>query len=104
MYSLPVLTVSRATLHNASEVARKGVLIGDLVVLVESRGCYSRDRRPAAAARDGSEYPFVMPERPFVGRSWLPQKEGMTSLPSNCWVPGTNYRADCSLGGPFLGH
>lgn len=73
--------VSRATLHNASEVARKGVLIGDLVVLRKAGDVIPEIVAPVAAARDGSEYPFVMPENcPSCGTKLAPQKEGDVDL------------------------
>ena len=73
--------VSRATLHNASEVERKGVLIGDLVVLRKAGDVIPEIVAPVVAARDGSEYPFVMPEVcPSCGTSLAPQKEGDVDL------------------------
>ena len=73
--------VSRATLHNASEVARKGVLIGDLVVLRKAGDVIPEIVAPVVAARDGSEYPFVMPENcPSCGMKLAPQKEGDVDL------------------------
>ena len=73
--------VSRATLHNASEVARKGVLIGDLVVLRKAGDVIPEIVAPVVAARDGSEYPFVMPENcPSCGTNLAPQKEGDVDL------------------------
>lgn len=73
--------VSRATLHNASEVARKGVLIGDLVVLRKAGDVIPEIVAPVVAARDGSEYPFVMPENcPSCGTELAPQKEGDVDL------------------------
>ena len=73
--------VSRATLHNASEVARKGVLIGDLVVLRKAGDVIPEIVAPVVAARDGSEYPFVMPENcPSCGTKLAPQKEGDVDL------------------------
>lgn len=73
--------VSRATLHNASEVARKGVLIGDLVVLRKAGDVIPEIVAPVAAARDGSEYAFVMPTHcPSCGTQLAPQKEGDIDL------------------------
>ena len=73
--------VSRATLHNASEVTRKGVLIGDLVVLRKAGDVIPEIVAPVVAARDGSEYPFVMPENcPSCGTKLAPQKEGDVDL------------------------
>ena len=73
--------VSRATLHNASEVTRKGVLIGDLVVLRKAGDVIPEIVAPVVAARDGSEYPFVMPEScPSCGTKLAPQKEGDVDL------------------------
>lgn len=73
--------VSRATLHNASEVARKGVLIGDLVVLRKAGDVIPEIVAPVVAARDGTEYPFVMPENcPSCGTKLAPQKEGDVDL------------------------
>ena len=54
-------TVQLATLHNASEVKRKGVLIGDTVVIRKAGDVIPEVLGPVVAARDGSEREFVMP-------------------------------------------
>jgi DNA ligase (NAD+) len=70
-------TVSMATLHNASEVARKGVLIGDTVVLRKAGDVIPEILGPIVAMRDGSELAFEMPsECPGCGTTLAPQKEG----------------------------
>ncbi|QWW19131.1 NAD-dependent DNA ligase LigA [Schaalia sp. 19OD2882] len=68
--------VSRATLHNASEVARKGVLVGDLVVLRKAGDVIPEIVGPVVDARNGSERPFVMPTHcPSCGTLLAPAKE-----------------------------
>jgi DNA ligase (NAD+) len=70
-------TVQLATLHNASEVKRKGVLIGDTVVIRKAGDVIPEVLGPVVAARDGSEREFVMPSHcPECGTELRPQKEG----------------------------
>ena len=74
-------TVARATLHNAQEVARKGVLIGDLVVLRKAGEIIPEIVAPVEDARNGSERPFVMPtECPSCGTALVQEKEGDVDL------------------------
>jgi DNA ligase (NAD+) len=70
-------TVERATLHNADEVKRKGVLIGDTVVLRKAGDVIPEILGPVVDLRDGSEREFVMPtECPSCGTTLKPEKEG----------------------------
>jgi DNA ligase (NAD+) len=70
-------TVEMATLHNASEVKRKGVLIGDSVVLRKAGDVIPEIVGPVVDLRDGSEREFVMPAAcPDCGTALRPEKEG----------------------------
>ncbi|OFE16760.1 DNA ligase (NAD(+)) LigA [Humibacillus sp. DSM 29435] len=70
-------TVEQATLHNATEVERKGVLIGDTVVLRKAGDVIPEIVGPVVDLRDGSERAFVMPtECPSCGTTLGPEKEG----------------------------
>ncbi len=70
-------TVSMATLHNADEVRRKGVLIGDRVVIRKAGDVIPEVLGPVVGTRDGSEREFVMPATcPECGSVLRRQKEG----------------------------
>ncbi len=54
-------TVTNATLHNASEIIRKGVLIGDVVVIRKAGDVIPEVLGPVIERRTGDEKEFVMP-------------------------------------------
>ncbi|MGI8760430.1 MAG: NAD-dependent DNA ligase LigA, partial [Jatrophihabitantaceae bacterium] len=69
-------TVEMATLHNGFEVERKGVLIGDTVVLRKAGDVIPEIVGPVVALRDGSERAFVMPATcPACGTALRPERE-----------------------------
>ncbi len=70
-------TVERATLHNQWEVERKGVLIGDTVVLRKAGDVIPEIVGPVVALRDGTEQKFVMPTHcPSCDTALKPEREG----------------------------
>ncbi len=70
-------TVGLATLHNAAEVKRKGVLIGDTVVIRKAGDVIPEVLGPVVDLRDGSEREFVMPTTcPECGTALAPAREG----------------------------
>ena len=74
-------TVSLATLHNADEVRRKGVLIGDRVVIRKAGDVIPEVLGPVVDARDGTERAFVMPTHcPECGTALARQKAGDVDL------------------------
>jgi DNA ligase (NAD+) len=74
-------TVAMATLHNASEVVRKGVLIGDTVVLRKAGDVIPEIVGPVVDLRDGTERAFEMPTHcPACGTELRPEKEGDADL------------------------
>jgi DNA ligase (NAD+) len=84
-------TVSRATLHNANEVARKGVLIGDTVVLRKAGDVIPEILGPVVDLRDGTERAFVMPTHcPECGTELAREKESDIDIrcPNAQWCPG----------------
>lgn len=74
-------TVDRATLHNAHEVARKGLLIGDTVVLRKAGDVIPEVLGPVVADRDGTQREWHMPaDCPACGTPLAEQKEGDKDL------------------------
>nr|WP_089156897.1 NAD-dependent DNA ligase LigA [Micromonospora sp. NBS 11-29] len=69
-------TVALATLHNAREVERKGVLIGDTVVLRKAGDVIPEVLGPVVELRPADARPFVMPTVcPACGTPLAPAKE-----------------------------
>ncbi|PKQ15208.1 MAG: DNA ligase (NAD(+)) LigA [Actinobacteria bacterium HGW-Actinobacteria-8] len=70
-------TVTYATLHNFHEVVRKGVLIGDTVVLRKAGDVIPEIVGPVVAARTGKETPWEPPTAcPSCQTPLVEQKEG----------------------------
>ncbi|RVU22681.1 NAD-dependent DNA ligase LigA [Streptomyces antnestii] len=73
--------VEFATLHNQEVVKKKGVLIGDTVVLRKAGDVIPEILGPVADLRDGTEREFVMPaECPECGTPLRAMKEGDIDL------------------------
>ncbi|WP_435831725.1 NAD-dependent DNA ligase LigA [Catellatospora methionotrophica] len=82
------VTVASATLHNQQEVARKGVLVGDTVVIRRAGDVIPEVVGPVEALRDGSEHAWTMPPNcPSCGTKLAPAKEADVDL--RC--PNTRY-------------
>jgi DNA ligase (NAD+) len=69
-------TVDRATLHNADELTRKGVLIGDMVVLRKAGDVIPEVVGPVADLRTGTEHAFEFPTECPVCGTPLAREEG----------------------------
>ncbi|MGW1741538.1 NAD-dependent DNA ligase LigA [Nocardia sp. NPDC001965] len=70
-------TVAMATLHNAAEVVRKGVLIGDTVTIRKAGDVIPEVLGPVVDARTGDERAFVMPTHcPECGTELAYEKAG----------------------------
>ncbi|ETZ75043.1 NAD-dependent DNA ligase OB-fold domain protein, partial [Mycobacterium sp. MAC_011194_8550] len=64
-------------MHNAAEVKRKGVLIGDTVMIRKAGDVIPEVLGPVVDLRDGTEREFVMPTTcPECGTPLAPAKEG----------------------------
>jgi len=84
-------TVGMATLHNRDEVARKGVKIGDTVVVRKAGDVIPEILGPVVDLRDGRELrEFVMPTNcPECGTALAPAREGDVDIrcPNNRSCP-----------------
>jgi DNA ligase (NAD+) len=74
------VTVSQATLHNEYEVGRRGVMIGDTVVVRRAGDVIPEVVGPVIALRDGSEKPFVMPTHCPVCGTELAREQDQVDL------------------------
>lgn len=73
--------VEFATLHNADQVAAKGIMIGDTVVLRKAGDVIPEILGPVVALRSGKEKKFVMPKTcPECGSKLAPASEGDVDL------------------------
>lgn len=77
-------TVEMATLHNEEEIRRKGVKIGDTVIVHKAGDIIPEVIAPLPKLRDGSERDFVMPTHcPECGTELVkPEKEAVWRCPN----------------------
>ncbi|MDR2895900.1 MAG: NAD-dependent DNA ligase LigA [Propionibacteriaceae bacterium] len=73
--------ISSATLHNESEIARKGLMIGDWVTIRKAGDVIPEVVGPVLDRRDGSQRPFAMPTHcPDCGAELAPESVGDIDL------------------------
>jgi len=79
------VVVSRATLHNEGEIKRKGLKIGDHVLVQRAGDVIPEIVKPVMEQRSGSEKTIRMPERCPVckHRLILPEGEAITRCPNS---------------------
>ncbi len=88
-------TVHLSTLHNQDEVVRKGVLIGDTVVVRKAGDVIPEVVGPVVELRDGSERAFIFPTVCPVCQTPLVREEGeaVTFCPNSAACPAQLKRA-----------
>ncbi len=84
-------TVSRATLHNWEEMARKDIRIGDTVLIAKGGEIIPKVVRVLAERRDGDERPVPRPARCPVCDEPVVQREGEVAI--RCVNPACPARA-----------
>jgi len=88
------VTISRATLHNADEIKRLGVKIGDTVIVRRAGDVIPEVVKVITSLRDGSEKEFKMPKTcPYCGSKVI-KKEGEVDYycsNPNCFAAQRRY-------------
>jgi DNA ligase (NAD+) len=89
------VTVSKATLHNEEDLARKDIREGDQVVVMRAGEVIPQVVSPITQRRDGSERPYVPPARcPACGTKTVkPEGEVWTRCPNRKDCPGQVLQA-----------
>lgn len=72
--------VRRATLHNADELERLGVLVGDWVAIEKGGEVIPKVVRVLTEKRDGTQRPFAFPDRCPVCHEELLREEGEVAI------------------------
>ena len=72
--------ISRATLHNADEVRRKDIRVGDTVLIEKGGDVIPKVVKVVTTKRTGKEKPFAMPDRCPVCSSKVIQVEGEVAI------------------------
>ena len=95
-------TVDRATLHNADEIKRKGVLIGDMVILRKAGDVIPEVLGPVADLRTGTEREFGFPTAcPACGTKLAREEDEVDwRCPNTATLPGPAARAALPPGRP----
>jgi len=82
------VTISRATLHNADEIARRDVRVGDTVVVERSGDVIPQVVGPVLEERPPEAVPFVFPDKcPVCGASLHREEEGAIIRCDNAQCP-----------------
>lgn len=84
-------TVSMATLHNPSEAQRKGVMLGDKIMIRKAGEVIPEVLGPVEDARDGSQRPYIFSSLcPECGTALAPAKDGDADwrCPNTRYCPG----------------
>jgi DNA ligase (NAD+) len=89
------VTVSKATLHNEEDLARKDIREGDQVVVMRAGEVIPQVVSPITQRRDGSERPYVPPAQcPACGTKTVkPEGEVWTRCPNRNDCPGQVLQA-----------
>lgn len=79
-------TIQRATLHNADDIARKDIRVGDAVVIAKAGMVIPAVVRALPDRRTGNEHPFVMPSAcPACGGPLVRRTAESREGPSVAW-------------------
>lgn len=88
------VTVSRATLHNEDEIRRKGLMVGDVVLVQRAGDVIPEVVKPIVEMRTGSEQPISMPAAcPQCGHALLRLAREAVSRCTNTLCPAQRIRS-----------